>query len=135
MVAPFDKSLPPPPPPAKFDFDGPEQDEETTEMVLPPTPRRSITMPEAVMDPILHSQDRSSIRRALGRSKSVAVPSSAFEDSGEYVSPRRFWREGSVPTVHRPENSESTEKSVRDTRFYGFYDDITNDYSKRLSKL
>lgn len=58
------------------------------------------------------------------RSKSVALPPSRSWDESEeeYVAPRTFWRKESAPT------------SDRDTKFYGFYDEIMSDYRGRESR-
>lgn len=67
------------------------------------------------------------------RSKSVSMslPSPNCE-SGEYMPPRLYWkRQSSLPSV--PQIREEDRVEVRDTRFYGFYDDVMSDYKGRDS--
>lgn len=80
------------------------------------------------------------IRRAHHRSMSLALPpSSGRPDSDEYVSPRKLWRrENSLPVVtsqlEKVEEGDGGGKSARDTRFYGFYEDLIKGYDKRRSR-
>ena len=77
---------------------------------------------------------RASAIRAHRRSKSVAVPLSSPTD--EYVAPRRFWRPGSLSTKPMSEHGEAAKDgNIRDTTFYGFYEDIMRDYRGRDSRL
>lgn len=57
------------------------------------------------------------------RSMSVALPpsKSLLTENDEYVPARAHWRKGSMSANHLPE-------AQRDTKFYGFYDDIWRDY-------
>ncbi|KAK3718911.1 hypothetical protein LTR37_004827 [Vermiconidia calcicola] len=69
-------------------------------------------------------------KRAHRRSKSVsASPPTPTED--EYIAPRRIWRKGSVPGNELPFEVTMDRGDARDTRFYGFYDDIMRDYDRR----
>ena len=69
-------------------------------------------------------------KRAHRRSRSVGLsPPSPTED--EYVAPRRFWRKRSVPEDELPFEVTMDRGGARDTRFYGFYDDIIQDYDRR----
>lgn len=91
------------------------------------------------------AQPRSSAeapRRNPHRSMSLAVPKSPPLLEHEYVSPRRFWpRKSSLPLTNEGievkdmEPSARTLQTARDTRFYGFYEDLMTVYDKPRSKL
>lgn len=69
------------------------------------------------------------------RSMSLAIPSPP-PLSEEYVSPRRFWRrENSLPLMKEKPEAKKGPRSGRDTKFYGFYEDLMKHYDKRRSKL
>ena len=66
------------------------------------------------------------------RSKSVAGPTKSPIDSPEhYVAPRSLWRRDTLPTSHGSEDAGDAKSDVRDTKFYGFYDDVLQDYGSR----
>lgn len=102
-------------------------------------------VPYAAEYPLTAAQPSTSAeppRRNTHRSMSVAVPSSPPPSTDEYVSPRRSWpRKNSLPLrsegieVKDMEPSARTPQSARDTRWYGFYEDLMSDYDKRRSKL
>lgn len=102
----------------------------------PRGPRRSLTDPTALQTCYLTSDkiaDIASLIRTNRRSKSFAFPASRNSDEssiGEYVSPRRSWKRDGVPVRHlsetaaeRPAVGEAG-RSARDTRFYGFYEEL-----------
>ena len=101
-----------------------------------PTVKKSIANPEASHTPALPHQAESSAISAHRRSKSVAVPlSRPTGGSDEYVAPRTFWRKASVPTSRTLPHGESVRETGRDTKFYGFYDDILESYKGRESRM
>ncbi|KAK0943520.1 hypothetical protein LTR29_004897 [Friedmanniomyces endolithicus] len=68
----------------------------------------------------------------------VAIPWDAAvgtDPEGEYMAPRAGWRRGSVPvSVSRVGDAAvgyGEERGVRDTQFYGFYDDLLPEYGRR----
>ncbi|KAK0840868.1 hypothetical protein LTR02_013222 [Friedmanniomyces endolithicus] len=68
----------------------------------------------------------------------VAIPWDAAvgpDPEGEYVAPRAGWRRGSVPVPMSGAGGATArygeERSVRDTKFYSFYDDLLPEYGKR----
>ena len=73
------------------------------------------------------------VNLAHRRSQSVAIPQMPcyFDDVDEYIAPRRFWRSGSMPA----DQAAQSPNSVRDTKFYGFYDDILYDYKDRTRRV
>lgn len=78
-------------------------------------------------------------RREHHRSMSLAIPVSPRLGSEEYVSPRRFWqRKSSLPLIREAAEEKkdaAASMSTRDTKFYGFYEDLMRDYGKRGSQL
>jgi hypothetical protein len=82
------------------------------------------------------ASDSANSLRMNRRSKSVAVPlPNPSEEFGEYIAPRTYWRQGSAPTSRWSQPIRSSDESWRDTKFYGFYDDIIQDYGGSKSKL
>lgn len=98
------------------------------------TPKNSVAVPETQNS---SESAPAEVRRAHHRSMSLAIPSFPPPDLDDYVSPRRLWRrENSLPLMkEEPEAERVAPKSARDTRFYGFYEDLMQDYDKRRSKL
>ena len=81
-------------------------------------------------------RDGSSTIRAHRRSQSVAVPASSLSDDyGKYIAPRTFWRKASVPMNRPTQHGSSANETARDTHFYGFYDDIMQEYKSGDSRL
>lgn len=81
--------------------------------------------------PILSHHAGPSVIRTHRRSKSVAVPlTGPSVGMHEYIAPRTLWRKASVPTTQLPQQLESVRENERDTKFYGFYDDILQDYRR-----
>ncbi|KAK5173391.1 uncharacterized protein LTR77_002072 [Saxophila tyrrhenica] len=74
-----------------------------------------------------------SVRTDHRRSKSVAM--SPANTNTAYVRPRGFWRKGSAPAARLSAPDSSEGKDVRDTRFYGFYDEVMDNYRGRDSML
>ena len=89
--------------------------------------------PRMVHAPKLTRQGRPDLQR---RSMSLALPSeSSRPDSDEYVSPRRVWRrENSLPLTSQLEKVEedvvAPKSGARDTKFYGFYEDLIKGYDR-----
>ena len=80
-----------------------------------------------------NATDKSTAQRTEARrTKSVALPpSSALVDSDDeeqYVVPRTLWRRGSERRQSSQRGKDMEDK--RDTRFYGFYDEIMSDYRR-----
>ena len=70
------------------------------------------------------------VNRANRRSRSVALPAaSTSKEPEEYIGPRALWRKESAPTSGPSKTGLSKTHDSRDTKFYGFYDDIMHDYS------
>ena len=67
------------------------------------------------------------------RSQSVALPaSSSWNDTQEeYVAPRALWRKQSTPERRSDGDQPTGGNEIRNTQFYGFYDDIMSDYRGR----
>jgi hypothetical protein len=133
-----DKPLPPQPGILEDDREpylGPDAHSVNGSQIEPPTPKNPIAV--ASSNDAFRVGRRgipNSVRTHHRRSKSVAVPlPSPTHDSGEYISPRQFWRQGSAPAVQPLQEEEA--EDVRNTKFYGFYDDIMNSYRGRDSKL
>ncbi|KAK0261758.1 hypothetical protein LTS09_003851 [Friedmanniomyces endolithicus] len=91
-----------------------------------PTPQRHVT-------PAM-------VKKAHRSVSVVAIPWDAtispdLEGEGEYVAPRAGWRKGSVPVLMSGGGDAAArygeDWSVRDTKFYGFYDDLLPDYGRR----
>ncbi|EMC91373.1 hypothetical protein BAUCODRAFT_134986 [Baudoinia panamericana UAMH 10762] len=104
--------------------------------VVPPTPRRPVSEPKTIHARIPQWPIPSLKPQSHRRSVSVAVvPNTSVAEQTEesqYVSPRASWRRDSIPASHLPEIKKMEAKQeARDTRFYGFYDDILNDYNRR----
>lgn len=97
--------------------------------------------PVTFADPALrlklpHQNSSAAVKVNHRRSKSVALfAPSPTDTNAEYISPRRFWRPGSVPAVQPKGPISSDGQDVRDTRFYGFYDDIMRGYKNRDSRM
>ena len=75
-------------------------------------------------------------RAEVRRSKLIAVsplsaPVGSDDDGEQYVAPRTLWRRGSERRLSSQRGQETGDK--RDTRFYGFYDEIMSDY-RRVSR-
>lgn len=98
-------------------------------------------MPTAYPALFNHEADRpgsSSSTYSTDDPKKITPPApgrgGSVDNSSEYVPPRANWhRRSSLPSVPRtrPAMKQSqTEADVRDTRFYGFYDDILGGSSK-----
>ena len=101
----------------------------------PATPKNSVADVWAD-NTTLHTRKDSNIIRAHRRSKSVAVPlPNPSEEFGEYVAPRTYWRKGSIPTSRWSQPIQSSDESWRDTKFYGFYEDLIQDYDGRNNRL
>ncbi len=71
----------------------------------------------------------------------VAIPWDAAvgpDPEGEYVAPRAGWRRGSVPVSVSGGGDAAArhgeERSVRDTKFYGFYDDLLPEYGEKSAE-
>ena len=94
----------------------------------PTTPKNSVAD--------LWASDSANNPRVNRRSKSVAVPlPNPSEAFGDYIAPRTCWRKGSVPTSRWSQPVQPSRDSWRDTKFYGFYDDLIQDYNGRNNKL
>ena len=71
-------------------------------------------------------------RAEARRSKSIALPRSGepmeAESDEEYVAPRTLWRRKSERRASLQGRGQNQDK--RDTKFYGFYDEIMSDYRR-----
>ena len=74
--------------------------------------------------------------RNIRRPMSVAAPISVLLDKlDEYVPPRKFWRTESMPLTQAAQDAAPSRQSGRDTKWYGFYDDILTHYKNRESTI
>ncbi|KAK1818765.1 hypothetical protein LTR12_006815 [Friedmanniomyces endolithicus] len=104
-------------------------------------PKSGITFVTTLHAPTPHRQVAPALVKKAHRSVSVvAIPWDAavgLDPEGEYVAPRAGWRRGSVPVPVSGGGDGDVaarygeERSVRDTQFYGFYDDLLPEYGKR----
>jgi hypothetical protein len=104
---------------------GGEDEVRSDSLPVPRTPKNSIAFGAEFGDSSLPTAaDRKATFR---RSKSFAVPSRSakIEDVDEYVPPRTLWRRDSAPLRHQRTKSGG---DVRDTKFYGFYDELVDTY-------
>ena len=118
----------PPSPGARIDAN--EKDSTKEDEALRLLMEKSLSFGNHSNATVTRGQDVVPTSRIHHRSMSLAVPSTRrSEDTDEYVSPRRFWRQDSMPTAHLPQQHQDVAKQeARDTKFYGFYDDIMRDY-------
>ena len=99
-------------------------------------PMNSIVKPVGVRALTMDNQIEPSAFRAHRRSRSVAIPlPNPLVGLDEYIAPRTLWRKASVPVVQPPQPLDPIKESARDTRFYGFYDDILQDYKGTEGRL
>lgn len=104
---------------------------------VPASPRPPVTFPNTIHAPTPLRRVTPPVIREHRQSSSTAVVMVASPDvvanGDKYVAPRAVWRRKGLPR-HRPRNPPRDEE-VRNTKFYGFYDDILLDYEKRVSRL
>ncbi|KAK5122484.1 hypothetical protein LTR85_004068 [Meristemomyces frigidus] len=100
---------------------------------VPSSPHPSPTAANPIHAPTPQRHGTPTIIQNHRRSVSVAVlpgQPTGGDASGEYVAPRTDWRRESLRYPEPPEQIAPMRDNTRDTKFYGFYDDILEDYEK-----
>lgn len=100
-------------------------------------PKTPMSSPATIRPPLSHHGPSKANKAHHRRSKSVAALTmpTAPDDSSEeeYVPPRDFWRQGSMPyvtTAKAMEQERDDGGGLRDTKWYGFYDDLMTTYER-----
>lgn len=104
---------------------------------MAPRPFESFEIPRIKPSgPISHGHKLPSDVRNHRRSKSVAIPATGSMDQSNdvYVAPRTFWRRETLPTTQTQMDVDRI-NNARDTKFYGFYDDLIGSYSRSSREL
>ncbi|KAK0862807.1 hypothetical protein LTR87_016461 [Friedmanniomyces endolithicus] len=105
-------------------------------------PESGISFVTTLHAPMSQRQVTPAMVKKAHRSVSVvAIPWDAAvgpDPEGEYVAPRAGWRRGSVPVSVSGGGDAAArhgeERSVRDTKFYGFYDDLLPEYGEKSAE-
>ena len=102
----------------------------------PLTTKNSLADPKVVRLPTPRHQGMPSAIQTHRRSQSVEVSlPTPLDDYNDYIATRTLWQNGSAQIAQLIQNEQSVKKIIRDTKFYGFYDNILQEYKRRESQL
>ncbi|KAF2480579.1 hypothetical protein BDY17DRAFT_195087 [Neohortaea acidophila] len=121
--------------------DSDESDTEDGQGIMKTTRISQYSTPAAAKDPVA-DQGRSDGPRAFKpdyrRSQSVALPITRLwldDENEEYVPPRALWRQQSVAAVGPVDGRYERGEDARDTKFYGFYDEVWRYYQMDENRM
>lgn len=104
----------------------------------PAVAQSPVALPSAIHAPAPQRHGTPTLIKEHRSSMSVTVITenlAAQESESEYVSPRTLWQPGSEPSKQPPQGKKGVREEARNTKFYGFYDDILQDYNGRQSRM
>lgn len=125
----------------KASKDSSESDTEDGQGIVKTTRISQYSTPATGLDSITDQQGSDGQRAwkpDYRRSQSVALPltrSWLDDEDEEYIPPRAMWRQQSVAAVGPVDERYERGEDARDTKFYGFYDEVWRDYQMDENRI